>query len=335
MDTRPSDARLPGTGNTRTTETDTATDTGTATGTDARDGRGDAATAVPAPVAVLGLGALGAALTRAFLRAGHPTTVWNRTPAKLRPLVDAGATAAASAADAALAAPLVVVCVSTPDDTRSVLGPTVAAGALAASTVVNLGSGTPDDARALAAWLAEHGVEHLDGAAMSGTRAVGDPTALFLYGGPAPVFAGARATLAALGRAVHVGTDPGTTSLYDVALLTVNLGLLTGFYHAAALGGAGGVDPVELATVATDYLPFAVGLVGDHARQIRDGRFPDDDGTLDVYAAAVEHVIGTSRRLGLATDVPTAAGELLRRAIDAGHGADGLARLATTIGGAG
>lgn len=330
MDTRPTDT------DTRATGSGSGSENTRTTGADALDDRGDAATATaaPVPVAVLGLGSLGAALARALLLAGHPTTVWNRTPAKLGPLVGAGATPAGSAADAALAARLVIVCVSTPEDTRSVLGPAVAAGALATATVVNLGSGTPEDARALASWLADHGVAHLDGAAMSGTRAVGDPAALFLYGGPAPVFEDARATLGALGRAVHVGTDPGTASLYDTALLTVNLGLLAGFYHAAALVGAGGVDPVDLAAVATDYLPFAVGLLDHHAGQIRAGRFPADDGALDVYAAAVGHVVDTSRRLGLATDVPEAIATLVRRAIDAGHGADGLARLAPTIGGA-
>ncbi len=34
------------------------------------------------PVTVLGLGAMGTALARAFLAAGHPTTVWNRTPGR-------------------------------------------------------------------------------------------------------------------------------------------------------------------------------------------------------------------------------------------------------------
>ena len=34
------------------------------------------------PVTVIGLGLMGQALAGAFLRAGHPTTVWNRSAAK-------------------------------------------------------------------------------------------------------------------------------------------------------------------------------------------------------------------------------------------------------------
>lgn len=35
-----------------------------------------------APVSVIGLGAMGRALAGAFLDAGHPTTVWNRSPGR-------------------------------------------------------------------------------------------------------------------------------------------------------------------------------------------------------------------------------------------------------------
>ncbi|WP_425301391.1 NAD(P)-binding domain-containing protein, partial [Nocardia cyriacigeorgica] len=31
------------------------------------------------PVSILGIGLMGQALARAFLKAGHPTTVWNRS----------------------------------------------------------------------------------------------------------------------------------------------------------------------------------------------------------------------------------------------------------------
>ena len=42
-------------------------------------------------VSVIGLGAMGSALVRALLRAGHRVTVWNRTSAKAEPLVREGA----------------------------------------------------------------------------------------------------------------------------------------------------------------------------------------------------------------------------------------------------
>src|ERR1700754_1265589 len=57
-------------------------------------------------VTVLGLGAMGSALARAFIAAGHPTTVWNRAPEKAAALVAAGAARADTAATAVAARPL-------------------------------------------------------------------------------------------------------------------------------------------------------------------------------------------------------------------------------------
>ena len=57
-------------------------------------------------VTMIGLGAMGSALARAFIGAGHSVTVWNRTAARMKPLVSLGATAASSPADAAIASPV-------------------------------------------------------------------------------------------------------------------------------------------------------------------------------------------------------------------------------------
>jgi 3-hydroxyisobutyrate dehydrogenase len=55
---------------------------------------------VPIRVAVLGMGTMGAAMARALLRSGFDVTVWNRSPEKTRPLLDAGARVASDPADA-------------------------------------------------------------------------------------------------------------------------------------------------------------------------------------------------------------------------------------------
>jgi 3-hydroxyisobutyrate dehydrogenase-like beta-hydroxyacid dehydrogenase len=282
-------------------------------------------------VSVLGTGMLGTVLTRALLRAGHRVTVWNRTAGKADALVAGGATLAPTAAEAVAASPLVIVSVSTYDDVQALLAPGV--DRLAGRTLVNLSSGSPDQARTLSAWAAEQGVGYLDGAAMSGTRLVGQPEALFLYSGDPDAYAAHEATLAALGRPVHLGPDPGAASVYDTALLAMNMGVLSGFYQAVALVGGAGVDTRTFASVAVDYLPFVTGLLPDHAQQIDQGRYPGDDGTLEVYAAAMGHVVDTGRRHGIDVDLPTAIKALLERGVAAGHGDDGLARLADVIAG--
>ena len=71
-------------------------------------GRTQEAAAAKPPVAVIGLGRMGSGIARSLLRAGFSVTVYNRTEEKMRPLVDAGATAAATPAAAARAAKFVV-----------------------------------------------------------------------------------------------------------------------------------------------------------------------------------------------------------------------------------
>ena len=54
---------------------------------------------------VLGLGEMGRALAAAHLDAGHPITVWNRSPGRADALAARGATVAGSAEEAVDAAP--------------------------------------------------------------------------------------------------------------------------------------------------------------------------------------------------------------------------------------
>ena len=63
-------------------------------------------------VAVIGLGAMGAALAAAILRSGAEVRVWNRTPEKSAALHDQGAIACATPRDAISGSEFVVVCVS-------------------------------------------------------------------------------------------------------------------------------------------------------------------------------------------------------------------------------
>lgn len=280
-------------------------------------------------VTVIGLGMLGSTLAGAFLKGGHPTTVWNRSGEKAAPIVNKGATRAATAAEAVSASRLVVVCVSDHEAVREILDPI--GDALSGRVLVNLSSGTPKQSRETAAWAAARGADYLDGAAMSGTRLVGQPEAVFLYSGSPAAFTTHQPMLTSLGAATHLGADPGLASLYDTALFGMNWGVLSGFFHAVALVGTEEVDATAFASVATGYLPFVSGLLTDLARQIEDIRYPSDDGTLEVHAAAMDHLIHTSRANGIGTGVPDLIKALLERGIAAGHGADGTASLVEVI----
>ena len=124
---------------------------------------------------------MGQALAEAFLRDGHPTTVWNRTTAKADRLVAQGARLADSAEDAVAASPLVVVCLSTYEAVHEILDPL--GDVLGGRVVVNLTSGTSQAARETAAWAADRHHAYLDGAIMAIPPAIGTTDAVILYSG--------------------------------------------------------------------------------------------------------------------------------------------------------
>jgi 3-hydroxyisobutyrate dehydrogenase len=84
---------------------------------------------VTARIALIGTGGMGQGMARRLLRVGHDLTVCNRSPDKARPLVEAGAALAATPAQAAAAADVIISMVGDDDHSRQVcLGP---AGVLA------------------------------------------------------------------------------------------------------------------------------------------------------------------------------------------------------------
>ncbi|MCF2533225.1 NAD(P)-dependent oxidoreductase [Yinghuangia soli] len=282
------------------------------------------------PVTVLGLGPMGQALASAFLAAGHPTTVWNRTPGRAGRLLEHGAVEAPTAAEAIAAGGLVVVCVLDYEAVRAVVEPNAAA--LKGRTLVNLTAGTPDDARATARWAGEHGVDYLDGAIMVPTYLIGGPATLVLHSGPADIFEAHRGTLAAIGgTCAHLGTDPGRAAAHDVALLDVFWTALTGVVHAFALAGAEGVTATDLAPYAKGVAGLLPDVIDAFAAKIDAREYPADGSNLRSAAAIMSHVLDASRTRGIDSSVISAAYEVARRGMDAGYADDSYAHIAELL----
>ena len=281
-------------------------------------------------VSVLGLGPMGRALAGALQDAGHPTTVWNRTAARADELVSRGATLAATPAEAVAASPLVITCVRDDGAVRAVLEP--AAAVLHGRAVVELTSGTPEQARRRASWLTGLGADHLEGAVLTPTPSIGTPTALVLYSGPLEVYEAHRPTLDDLGgRAVHLGAEPGLAAAYDMALLDVFWNAVNGIVHGLALARAEGIPGATLAPYAQGVFGLLPEMMTRFAHQVDSGRFPGERSTIASAAAGLGHLRTAAEAHGLDTGVLAASETVARRAVAAGHGDDGLARLVDTL----
>ena len=276
-----------------------------------------------APVTVIGLGPMGQAMVRALMRAGHPVTVWNRTPDRADDLVTAGATRAPTPAAAVAASGLTILSLTDYRAMDDILGP-VAAG-VAGKVLVNLSSDTPDASRAAAAWATGHGAGFLTGGVMVPAPAVGQPGAYVFYSGPEDLFAAHEPVLRTIGEPRYLGADPGLAQLFYQAHLEVFLTALSSLLHATALVTAAGV-------AAGDFLPGALGTLADIPAMIGDGRrlaerltAGDHPGALStalMMGATADHIVRTSERAGVDAELPRAVRAQYDRAIAAGHGGD-------------
>ncbi|MFF3489447.1 NAD(P)-dependent oxidoreductase [Streptomyces sp. NPDC002701] len=278
------------------------------------------------PVTVLGLGLMGTALASAFLKAGHPTTVWNRTRSKTGPLTAQGATPADTPARAVTASPLVVVCLTTYDDVIALLQPH--ATELADRTLVNVTNGTPAQARTFAAWAQEHGIRYVDGGIMAVPQMIGTPAAYTLYSGDREAYETHRPALASLGGTRWTGEDPGLAALYDLSLLTGMYGMVAGVVQSFALIRSQGIEAREFAPLLSDWLDaMTASLVPGTAEAVDTGRHLTDVSSLAVNQAAFPNLLTTFTDQGVRTGLFTPMRDLLDRAIAEGHATDGLSRL--------
>ena len=137
-------------------------------------------------VAFLGLGAIGRPMAIRIAAAGIPLTVWNRTGEKAREFAAAtGARAAATPADAAHGADVVITCLPVSADVESLLdGPDGLLSAMhRGSTLVDCTSGDPPTSRRIAARLAERGIGFLDAPVSGGTIGAEKGTLTVMVGG--------------------------------------------------------------------------------------------------------------------------------------------------------
>lgn len=276
-------------------------------------------------VTVIGLGSMGTALATVLLERGHETTVWNRSAHKAQPLVDRGARLAATPEEAIAASPLTLACVLDYEVLHAVLDPV--AGSLAGKALVNLTSGSPEQAHEAAAWARSHAFDYLDGAIMTTPPGVGSPEMMFLYSGSPAVFEAHRPILASLGDPLHLGTDPGLASLYDAALLGLMWSTMTGWLHGTALVGAEKTPATAFTPVAIRWLTAVSGFLSTYAPQVDAGRYPGDDATIDVQLATIDHLIHAAAARGVDNALPELLKSAMERAKAAGHGSDSYASV--------
>ena len=180
-------------------------------------------------VAVVGLGAMGSRIARRLLASGRDVVVWNRTATRATPLVELGATAAASPADAAARAGAVLTMVADPAALAAVTegADGVAAGAARGTTVIEMSTVGPAAVARLAAALPD-GVHLVDAPVLGSLAEAESGSLVVLAGGDAALVERWTPLLATLGSVRHVGPSGSgaAAKLVANAALFATLGVL-------------------------------------------------------------------------------------------------------------
>lgn len=270
----------------------------------------------------IGLGRMGSALAECFIRSGKSLTVFNRSPDKTTQF-EGEARIATSAAEACAQSPLTVMCVSNYEAAQSILDDQEVIAALKGRTLVQMSSGSPEDARRSESWAQSHGIAYIDGAIVSYPAGVGTDGAIVMFSGDKTHFEPHSETLLVLGgRSRYVGRPVGAASALDCALLEFMYASFAGMYHGAALCKAEGYSVDDYFESLVDIYPLVSGTAITSAPMIKNRNYGGDQASTAVHHAAIVNIQRASKDRKLASELPDALVKMFGRPVARGSGED-------------
>jgi 3-hydroxyisobutyrate dehydrogenase-like beta-hydroxyacid dehydrogenase len=268
-------------------------------------------------VSVIGLGAMGSALARALLDKGYAVTVWNRSAEKAAPLASAGATAAASAADAIAASPVTITCIATHDRTIELLQG--CAPSLRGKTIIELSTGGATEAEVLARLLSDNGAGWMIGIINAYPTGIGNRETVLITVGTEEVWDACKPIVKALGgSSIRVGADAGMVAALFAALFTTRQGFMFGMIYGALVCKKAGI-PLD---AFAGQVPVSLGVLPSYLKYFADtaptGNFDNPPATMATYAAALDDALRTFKDVGAPAALPQLFSDLAHKGMDTG-----------------
>ena len=276
-------------------------------------------------IGFIGLGIMGRGMAHNLLKAGFDLIVWNRTASRMDELVAAGARPARDPAEVAARTDIIITCVSDTPDVEAVLAgedpPGVLHGARAGSLVIDMSTISPHATRALAARLAERGVQFLDAPVSGGSEGAARGTLSIMVGGEASQVERARPVLQAMGKTItHVG-GTGDGQMVKLVNQILVVGNALAMSEALLFAQAGGLD---LRKALAAVVPGAAGswMLANRGPQILDRDWRPGF-TIDLQQKDVRLVLDAADQLGVPVLVSSLVFNLYRTLQNEGLGAEG------------
>jgi 3-hydroxyisobutyrate dehydrogenase len=196
----------------------------------------------------IGIGLMGRPMTLRLLSAGYEVTVWNRSPDKLAPVLAKGGRIAASPAEVARAADVVMMCVTDQGAAEQVLfGPHgVIEGGRPGLLVVDFSSIAPASAREFAARLEARSMGMVDAPVSGGVAGAEQGTLAIMAGGRAEHIERVRPAVMHLAQRFTRMGDCGAGQTTKLCNQIISGSLIAVIAEAIRLAEAAGVDATKL-----------------------------------------------------------------------------------------
>lgn len=285
-------------------------------------------------ICVLGLGSMGLGMAASLLKGGFAVTGFDPSDAAMKRFAEAGGQGAASPAEAARGADVVLCVVVNAAQTETALfgqdgaAPTMAKG----GCVVSSATMSPDAARAIAARCAELGLGHLDAPISGGAVRAAAGELTIMASGPAAVFQRLRPVLDAIAAKVYeLGEEAGTGAAFKI----VNQ-LLAGVHIAAAceaitFAKAMNLDIAKVYEVITASAGNSW-MFENRVPHILDGDYAPKS-AVDIFTKDLGIVSDIGRGLKFPTPIAAMALQMFVMTAAAGMGRDDDASVARMIAG--
>lgn len=277
--------------------------------------------------AFLGLGIMGAGMAARLIGAGLEVAVWNRSVEKAEPLRALGGHVAASPAEAARGAQIVVSMLADDTVSRQVwTGPEGALPAMAPGAVaVESSTLTGPWVRELAGLASARGVEFLEAPVTGSRDQAAQGTLRFLLGGEASAIAAARPALEAMGSAsVYLGPagSAATVKLANNFLCGLQA---AGLAEALALFEKSGLDVEQAFSILAEGAPGSP-LVRAVGRRMLDRAYTPHF-LVPLMAKDLAYARAALGDAGISSAVAEAARQRFIAADEAGEGQHDIAAI--------
>ena len=282
-------------------------------------------------VGMVGLGLMGAAMSRNLLERGFRVTGYDVLLEQVKKLEDAGGHGADSPAGVAKASDVVIT--SLPNGKiveEAILGPRgVAEGGRAGLMVVDTSTVAPATSQKLHKALAEKGIAMLDATVSGISHMVAARDCIFMVGGDPAVHGKVRPIWDALGReAYYMGPSGSGAQMKLVTNLIMGIAVV-GVAEGLALGMKAGLDPHHMLKVLRDSAA-ASRMLDIRGQFMVDREYEPPVARIDLFLKDIALMIESGRHLGMPVPVTEMMERMFQDAQRDGFGAVEVAAVIET-----